>query len=216
MKLSVFLCAKGLYIKGMTSKENDRLRQNIVQTVLEESAFEPFRLSVILSYLKQKNVSEQQFEALYPDGLPQLAQDISDFFDKEMLGKLPTKKPEDMRIRDAIELGVLTRLEVMMPYKGAVQTLTQYWGKPWTGLKAGKAIWSTVDNIWNWAGDTSTDYNHYTKRSLLSGVLASTYLYWVSEDDPDLQKTQGFLARRIENVMQLGKVIGRFKKKKVS
>ena len=103
-----------------------------------------------------------------------------------------------------------------MPYKGAVQTLTQYWGKPWTGLKAGKAIWSTVDNIWNWAGDTSTDYNHYTKRSLLSGVLASTYLYWVSEDDPDLQKTQGFLARRIENVMQLGKVIGRFKKKKVS
>ena len=214
--MNVFLSVKDLYINDLTSKENDRLRQNIVQIVLEESAFEPFRLPVILGYLKQKGISEQQFEALYPDGLSQLAQDVSDFFDAEMLDKLPPQKPEDMRIRDAVEMAVFKRLEVMASHKGAVQTLTQYWGKPWVGLKAGKAIWSTADKIWTWAGDTSTDYNHYTKRSLLSGVLGSTYLYWVSEDDPSFHKTQGFLSRRIENVMQLGKVIGRFKKKKVS
>ena len=60
--------------------------------------------------------------------------------------------------------------------------------------------------MWRWAGDTATDYNYYSKRLILSGVIASTRLYWFDDDSEDFAKTRTFLERRIENVMQFEKV----------
>ena len=31
--------------------------------------------------------------------------------------------------------------------------------------------WESADRIWRWAGDTATDENHYSKRTILSGIL---------------------------------------------
>jgi ubiquinone biosynthesis protein COQ9 len=35
-------------------------------------------------------------------------------------------------------------------------------------------LWESADALWRWAGDAATDENHYSKRAILSGVLAST------------------------------------------
>ena len=40
----------------------------------------------------------------------------------------------------------------------------------------------------------------------MSGVIASTRLYWFDDDSEDFGKTRAFLERRIENVMQFEKV----------
>ncbi|MEP7209486.1 MAG: COQ9 family protein, partial [Alphaproteobacteria bacterium] len=56
-------------------------------------------------------------------------------------------------------------------------------------------------------GDKSTDYNWYTKRLILSGVVASTLLVWLGTDDQG--EIDAFLARRIENVMDFEKAKGR-------
>lgn len=151
-------------------------------------------------------------DALFPDGISQVAMEISKYLDREMKENLDAINIENLRIRDRVKTGVEARLHAMQPHKEALQMLTCYWLKPWSSGYAGKALWSTADIIWDYAGDTSKDYNHYTKRSLLCGVLASTYLYWLQDDSPDRIKTVSFLDRRIENVLQLGKVMGRFKK----
>ena len=101
---------------------------------------------------------------------------------------------------------------MLSPHKESLRNITQYWLKPWNGSTGARSLWQTADIIWDWAGDTATDYNRYTKRSLLCGVLASTTLYWLQDDSQQRTKTVGFLERRIENVLQIGKVIGRFKK----
>ncbi|MBC7770526.1 MAG: COQ9 family protein, partial [Phycisphaerales bacterium] len=68
-----------------------------------------------------------------------------------------------------------------------------------------------ADRIWRALGDTSTDENFYTKRTILSGVLASTYARWFSDDSPDHEATWAFLDARIENVMQFEKFKARLK-----
>ena len=45
----------------------------------------------------------------------------------------------------------------------------------------------------------------------LSGVLASTYARWFSDDSPDHEATWAFLDARIENVMQFEKFKARLK-----
>ena len=38
--------------------------------------------------------------------------------------------------------------------------------------------WHSADLMWRLAGDTATDYNHYTKRAILSGIYARRWRCW--------------------------------------
>jgi ubiquinone biosynthesis protein COQ9 len=59
--------------------------------------------------------------------------------------------------------------------------------------------------MWRIAGDTSTDYNHYTKRLMLGGVYASTLLVWLDDASEGFIETRSFLDRRIDDVMKIEK-----------
>jgi ubiquinone biosynthesis protein COQ9 len=61
----------------------------------------------------------------------------------------------------------------------------------------------TVDAIWRAAGDTSTDFNFYTKRGLLAAVYGATVLYWLDDRSENCSATWAFLDRRIADVMQV-------------
>lgn len=77
---------------------------------------------------------------------------------------------------------------------------------PMSGTRAPQAVYHTVDAIWRAIGDTSTDYNFYTKRATLSIVYASTLTVWLGDDSDGLEETWAFLDRRIAGVMQFEKV----------
>ena len=59
--------------------------------------------------------------------------------------------------------------------------------------------------MWRIAGDTSTDFNHYTKRMTLGAVYGSTLLVWLDDQSEGLGETAAFLDRRIDDVMSFEK-----------
>ena len=59
--------------------------------------------------------------------------------------------------------------------------------------------------MWRFAGDTATDYNHYTKRLILSGVYGSTLLVWLDDQSEGWTETGAFLDRRLADVMRFEK-----------
>ena len=74
---------------------------------------------------------------------------------------------------------------------------------------AGRLAYNTCDTIWRAAGDVSTDFNFYTKRGLLAGVVLSTTLYWLQDSSDGNQATSAFLDRRIQDVLIVGGRIGK-------
>jgi ubiquinone biosynthesis protein COQ9 len=72
--------------------------------------------------------------------------------------------------------------------------------------------WRAADRMWRIAGDFSTDINHYTKRATLLGVYGSTTLVYLDDDSEDLAPTRAFLERRIDDVMQIEKVKGSWRR----
>jgi len=73
------------------------------------------------------------------------------------------------------------------------------------------SVWRSADRFWAKAGDTATDYNRYTKRALLSGVIASTTLFWLTDNSEEHAASWAFLDSRIENVLAMGKRLGKAK-----
>jgi ubiquinone biosynthesis protein COQ9 len=71
--------------------------------------------------------------------------------------------------------------------------------------EAARLAWRAADRIWRLAGDTATDFNHYSKRAILIGVYGSTSLVFLDDENPDLAETRAFLNRRIDDVMRFEK-----------
>jgi ubiquinone biosynthesis protein COQ9 len=108
-----------------------------------------------------------------------------------------------MKIREKVAAAVRSWLAYLEPHKAAVKRAA---GSPANLLTGPKGLWTAAEAIWSGLGDKSTDYNWYTKRMILSGVIGSTLVAWLGTDDP--VQVDAFLDRRIENVMQFEKFKG--------
>ncbi len=108
---------------------------------------------------------------------------------------------ESCRFRDRVAFAVMTRLELMD--KEVTRRTSALLSLPVHASDGMRAVWRTVDLIWNALGDRSLDLNWYTKRLLLSSIVSSTTIYWLSDRSPDDADTREFLDRRIANVMRI-------------
>ena len=70
---------------------------------------------------------------------------------------------------------------------------------------AARLGWRTSDLMWRLAGDTATDYNHYTKRAMLLATYAATITVFLDDDSEGHAETRAFLARRIDDIMAIEK-----------
>lgn len=144
----------------------------------------------------------------FPNGVIDVIATLSAWADEETKRLFKKNVKKDMRVRDKIALGVRLRLTFLAPYKDALAVLMR---RPLNPLVMTQQVWVTADTIWLLAGDTATDYNRYSKRLLLSGVLGATSLYWMNDTSKDHAKTWRFLDKRIENVLKIGKFVSNLK-----
>jgi ubiquinone biosynthesis protein COQ9 len=110
-----------------------------------------------------------------------------------------------LKIRNRIKAAILTRLALLAPHKEAARRAAALMTLPMHAGRAARMMYATVDAMWRAAGDTSTDFNFYTKRGILAGVYGSVLVRWFNDTGEDEKATQDFLDARIENVMQFEK-----------
>lgn len=141
---------------------------------------------------------------LFPRGAVDLAVAYHKRGDAEMLRRIAAADLNDMRFRDKVAFAVRARIEAVDD-REAVRRGTTLFALPLYAPDGARLIWGTADAIWTALGDTSRDFNWYTKRATLSGVYSSTVLYWLGDDSLGAEATWDFLNRRIEDVMRFEK-----------
>ena len=114
---------------------------------------------------------------LFPRGAVDLAVAYHKRGDAEMLRRIDEADLEDIRFRDRVAFAVRARIEAAED-REAVRRGTTLFALPVYAPDGARLIWGTADAIWTALGDTSQDFNWYTKRATLSGVYSSTVLYW--------------------------------------
>ena len=129
-----------------------------------------------------------------------------DAIDRAMARAFPLEKIERMKIRQRIRDLVMYRLEVATPHKEALRRALAILAQPQNVALALRLNWRAVDRMWRIAGDTATDFNHYSTRALLTGVYGATSLVFIDDNSDDLADTRAFLGRRIDDVMSIEKV----------
>ena len=130
--------------------------------------------------------------------------------DRSMAQALPADILATLKIRERIRRLVQFRLDAVAGQQEALRRALAIMAMPQNARQALKLGWSSADVMWRLAGDTATDYNHYTKRLTLGALYASTLAVFAQDESAGFAETKAFLERRIENVMQFEKVKAQF------
>lgn len=129
--------------------------------------------------------------------------------DASMAAALPPEKLATLKIRERIRTLVQYRLDAIAPHKEALRRALAIMAMPQNAPRALKLGWNSGDAMWRLAGDTATDYNHYTKRLTLGSIYAATLAVFANDSSEGHAETRAFLDRRIEDVMRFEKAKGR-------
>ncbi|GIK50016.1 MAG: COQ9 family protein [Hyphomonadaceae bacterium] len=195
----------------MPDTPSARFRDRILDAFPAHAAAQGWTEAAFRAAVADAGLSEGEAKLACPRGAFDLFDAFAARADEAMLAGLAELDLPAMRIRDKVRAAVQLRLEAQAPYKEAARAMTRALSNPLRAPEAARLVWRTADRIWRALGDASTDENFYTKRATLSGVLASTYTRWFSDDSPDHEATWAFLDARIENVMQFEKFKARLK-----
>ena len=186
-------------------RDDQAMRQAVLAAALPHAAFDGFNDSVLQKAGSEAGIAKNDLARLFENGAISLVEFFSTDTDAEMEKRLAAMDLKSMKIRERIATAVKTRLAILKPHKEAARRAGALLALPMHAALGAKLLYHTVDAMWRAAGDTSTDFNFYTKRGILAGVYGSTAVRWFNDTSADEKPTEEFLAARIENVMQFEK-----------
>jgi ubiquinone biosynthesis protein COQ9 len=185
------------------------MRDSILLATLPHVAFEGWSMASLRAGTADAGLASSDLLHAFPDGVAGAIAHWSDWADRRAVLAIEDADLGHLRTHERVAMGVWARLEAMGRWREAARKATAWLATPRRARLAGSLVYRTTDNIWRAAGDTSTDFNFYTKRGLLAGVLVSTVLYWLDDDSEGSQATSAFLDRRIDDVLKIGGQIGK-------
>lgn len=147
-------------------------------------------------------LAEPDAELLLPHGARDLAALLSRRHDDRAFEALAGADPATLKIRERIARGVAARLDAAAADGEAARRCAAFLALPPQAPLAGRLVWASADRIWRWAGDVATDENHYSKRAILSGILAPALTLRLFDGEA---AARDFVAARIDNVMAFEK-----------
>lgn len=186
-------------------------RDRVLDCILPHVMFDGWSRRSLIHGAEDAGLTVADLDRLFPAGVSDCVGHFLERADRDMVREFQRRNPSSMKIRERIASAVRIRLEQAAPHKEAVRRTLSYLAVPGQGALGTRSLYRTVDAIWKAAGDTSTDYNFYTKRGLLAAVYSSTLLFWLNDTSEDHVETWDFLDRRIQNVMEIPKLTGRLK-----
>ena len=187
-------------------------RTAILDALLRDAAFDGWNETTLAKAAKSAGLPEGGAALYFPGGVIDVIEFWSDQMDAAAREVIEALDLEAMRVRDKVTQAVIIRLSQIGRHEEAARRAQARLSLP-DGLATGaKLTWNAADMIWRAIGDTSTDANFYSKRTVLSAVLASTGPVWLSDAHADKADAKRFLDRRIENVMQFEKLKARVRK----
>jgi ubiquinone biosynthesis protein COQ9 len=183
----------------------ESIRLKLALPVGENAAFDGWNAKAVDSAAAQLGIDPAQARLAFPKGQAEMVDAYVQGVDAAMEAHFTPETVAALKIRERIRALIWYRLEAMAPAREAVRTGLSILARPQNLPLSLRIGWRTADLMWRLAGDTATDYNHYTKRLILSGVYASTLLAWLDDQSEGWQEAAAFLDRRIDNVMRFEK-----------
>jgi ubiquinone biosynthesis protein COQ9 len=194
----------------MTTPPSVLLRRRWLDALLPEVVFDGWSEAAAAAAAQKAGLSEGEQALAAPRGVIDLLEGFFDEAGERAKAALGAQDMAGLRVPDKVKRGVLAWLAELEPHREAVRRAAARGFLPWGAGPALQRSWKVADMVWAAAGDTSEDYNRYSKRGLLASVLPAIVLHWA--DNPSPEDLEAFIERRLAHASGAGRMAGRFVK----
>ena len=183
----------------------DELRIALGPRIAAAAIFDGWNETALAEAAREAGVDSAVARLAFPGGAMDMIAGWVASVDGEMTAAFDPLVLAQMPIRERIRSLVWFRLEAVAGLEEALRRALAIQAMPQNLARSAKLGWASADAMWRLAGDTATDYNHYTKRAILASIYAATLAVFVSDESAGKADTRAFLDRRIEGVMKFEK-----------
>ncbi|MBA3676015.1 MAG: COQ9 family protein [Sphingosinicella sp.] len=183
----------------------DELKDALAPLIPAHAAFDGWSEKAVAMAAAELGVPAARANLCFPGGAVPMIDAWFDAIDRAMADAYPLPRIAKLKIRERIRDLVLFRIEIVTPHKEALRRALAILAQPQNAMTGAKLAWRAADRMWRIAGDKATDFNHYSKRGILSALYTSTMLVFLDDDSEEIAGTRGFLDRRIDDVMRFEK-----------
>jgi ubiquinone biosynthesis protein COQ9 len=187
----------------------DELRLELAPEIADAAVFDGWGKVALDAAAEARGIDPAVAALAFPGGAIDMIEAWIARIDIDMARALPVNVLAKLPIRERIRRLVGFRLEAATPAKEALRRGLAIMAMPQNMRRTARLGWSSADKMWRLAGDTATDYNHYTKRTLLAAIYTATLAVFVDDTSEGHAETAAFLDRRIEGVMRFEKTKAR-------
>ncbi len=191
----------------------DELRLALAPAVVDAAIFDGWTEEAVRNAAAAEDVDADVALLAFPQGAMDMIAAWIETIDLKMAEALPMERLADMKIRERIRALVQFRLDAVGGQEEALRRALSVMAMPQNAFRSLRAGWNSADAMWRLAGDIATDYNHYTKRTILAGIYGATLAVFVDDESEGKAETRAFLDRRIEGVMKFEKAKAQFLRK---
>jgi len=183
----------------------DELRLALAPYVADAAAFDGWSATAATTAAAAAGCDARLAQAAFAGGAMDMIAAWIAHVDAVMALALPAESLAAMPIRQRIRSLVQARLDAVAGREEALRRALAILAMPQNAPRALKLGWSSADAMWRLAGDTATDWNHYSKRAILGSIYAATLTVFVADTSADKAETRAFLDRRIEGIIRFEK-----------
>ncbi len=184
-------------------------RDEFLLAALPHVAFDGWTIKAMRAGAVELGRDPHDAERAFPGGPIDMIAHFTDLSDRRMVAATAKADHASMPTSERVVFAVRTRLEGNAPHREIIRRALSVLALPQNTALGVKLCYETVNIIWCALDDASMDFSYYTKRASLAAVYAATVLYWLNDDSPGFADTWRFLDRRIAEVMQIPKAMGR-------
>ena len=153
--------------------------------------------------------NKAEWDSNFPIGL----EDLTKFFIEDSLNNVSLPERSEfleMKTQARLEF-ILTTYLKQFNNKDIIIKLVSYFKTPELILTSSGSAYLISNKFWNLIEDTSIDFNFYTKRLILMGVIVPTILFWTKDNSEDNKGTEQYMKKCFKKSMGLGKVKNKIK-----
>ena len=183
----------------------EKIRSSLALGVGENAVFDGWTVKAVETTAGQLGIDPAQARLAFPKAKIDMIDAYIAAVDAAMAAAFPAERIAAMKVRDRIRSQLWFRLETMAPAREALRSALAILAMPQNAPRALAIGWRSADLMWRTAGDTASDFNHYTKRLTLGAVYGSTLLTWIDDQSEGFADTAAFLDRRLGDVMRFEK-----------
>ena len=183
----------------------EKIRARLALAVGVNAVFDGWTGKAVDTAAAQLAIDPAQARLAFPKAKIDMIDAYIAAVDAAMATEYPPDKIAAMKVRDRIRSQLWFRLQTMAPAREALRSALAILAMPQNAPRGLAIGWRTADLIWRNAGDTASDFNHYTKRLTLGAVYGSTLVAWLDDQSEGFADTAAFLDRRLGDVMRFEK-----------